>query len=78
MFIVNQDDQPATRTVKSDDPNYFISDGITVSPRAGIEVSHVCPDQIKRTIIHAYNEGWIKPFAVVTSEEYTWMSLRRK
>jgi len=71
-------DEPKTRTVKSDDPNYLISDGISVAPRAGIEIAQSCPENIRRSIVHAYNQGWIKPFAVVTAEEYTWMTLRRK
>lgn len=77
MFIT-EPREPATRTIKAGDPNYMISDGIMMTRRAGIEIDAMCPEHIRRAVIHAYNEGWIKPYSVVTAEEYTWMTLRRK
>jgi|CryBogDrversion2_5_1035270.scaffolds.fasta_scaffold03771_1 hypothetical protein len=70
--------EPTTRTIKAGDPNYMISDGLTLAQRAGIEIDPACPSAYKSIIIQAYNNGWLKPFSVVTAEEYTWMTLRRK
>jgi len=77
MFITEPKD-PVTRTIKADDPNYMISDGLTLTQRAGIEIDPRCPQHVASAIIQAYNAGYLKPFSVVTAEEYTWMTLRRK
>jgi hypothetical protein len=77
MFIT-EPREPETRTIKAGDPNYMISDGLMMTQRAGIEIDPKCPSSLATYIVQAYNAGFIKPFAVVTAEEYTWMTLRRK
>lgn len=77
MFIT-EPTEPITRIIKPGDPNFHISNGFTLSPRAGIDIAMKCPANYARIIVDCYDKGWITPFAVVTDEEYTWMTLRRK
>ncbi len=77
-MFVTEPREPETRTIKAGDPNYMISDGIMMTQRAGIEIDPRCPQHIASAIIQAYNAGFLKPYAVVTAQEYTWMTLKRK
>ena len=67
-----------TKVIKRSDQNFCISNGLSSSPRASINISQKCPQRIADIIIDAYNRGWIEPVATVTEEEYTWMTLRKK
>jgi hypothetical protein len=75
-FITTIED--TTKVIKRGDPNFLISNKLSYSPRASINVSQKCPQRIVDIIVDAYTRGWIEPVATVTEEEYTWMTLRRK
>ena len=46
------------REIRQGDYDFFISDGVKLSPRAYIEVSDVCPHNIKLAIHKAMADGY--------------------
>jgi hypothetical protein len=66
------------KTLKPKDPDFsFSPDGITLVPRAGIEISIKCPDNYFHVLQTCIDKGWIKPVAHIRDVEYT-MELLRK
>ena len=55
----------------------FSPNGITVVPRAAIEISQQCPENYRSLIAECLNQGWIKPVAYMREIEYT-MELLKK
>jgi len=55
----------------------FSPDGITVVPRAHVEILEQCPREIRDTINWALAKGWLQPVANMRDTEYT-MELLRK
>lgn len=76
MFTTNL--EPKTVTIKPNDPNYMISNGLNLTPRAHIDINPRCPTHYANLVAELYSSGMITPVAVVTDKEYTLMSLRRK
>lgn len=68
--------QSCVRSIKQGDPGFYIRDDITVTPRAGFEISRSCPVEYKSIIAQAINAGWIKPIANVTEQELMWITLK--
>jgi hypothetical protein len=69
--------QSQIRTLKPGDTNFVITDGLTQTNRAGIEISRRCPENYKDLIIECINHGWIKPVANVTERELIFMGLTK-
>ena len=66
------------RTLRPKDPDFsFSPDGITLVPRAGIEISTDCPDNYCQVLQTCINHGWLLPVAHIRDVEYT-MELLRK
>ena len=66
------------RTLKQNDPNFsFSPDGITLMPRAAIEISNRCPENYQSLIAECINHGWLQPVAHMRDEEYTWELLKK-
>ena len=66
------------RTLRPKDSDFsFSPDGITLVPRAGIEISINCPDNYFQVLQTCIDKGWIKPVAHIRDVEYT-MELLRK
>jgi hypothetical protein len=65
------------RTIRQGDDNFVIKDGLTVSPRAGFEISNSCPNEYKSILITAINAGWIKPVASVHERELLFIGLTK-
>jgi len=63
------------KTIRKDDPDYIIDNGIIMSPRAGFEISNDCPRQYKLMITEAIKNGWLKPVAYIKQSEFTWEKL---
>jgi len=63
------------RSIRQDDPDFQINNGIVVSPRAGFEISNKCPTQYKLMIIEALKNGWLQPIAYMKESEYVWEKL---
>ena len=60
------------KTIRKDDPNFTIINGIVMAPRAGFEISNDCPRQYKLMIIEAIKNGWLQPVAYMKESEYVW------
>ena len=55
----------------------FSPDGITVVPRAHVEILESCPAEIRDQINYALAKGWLQPVANMRDTEYT-MELLKK
>jgi hypothetical protein len=67
--------QSQIRTLRPGDRNFQIIDGLTMTSRAGFEISNSCPKEYKSILITAINAGWIKPVANLTERELIFMGL---
>ena len=63
------------KTIRKDDPDFTIDNGIIMAPRAGFEISNKCPSTYKLMIVEAINNGWLNPIAYMKESEYTWEKL---
>jgi hypothetical protein len=64
------------KKLKSGDSNFtFSHDGITLTPRAGLEISQRCPENYKNLILECINHDWIKPVAYMKDSEFIWEKL---
>jgi hypothetical protein len=63
------------KTIRQDDPDFIIDNGISIAPRAGIEISNDCPRQYKLMIIEAKKNGWLQSVAYMKESEYMWEKL---
>jgi hypothetical protein len=63
------------KTIRKDDPDFIIDNGIIMAPRAGFEISNDCPGQYKLMITEAIKNGWLKPVAYIKQSEFTWEKL---
>lgn len=64
------------RTLRPNDPNFILDDGIILSPRAGFEVSQQCPKEYKMILQECIRYGWIMPVANVYDHELTFDILK--
>ena len=69
--------QSQVRTIRQEDPNFTIQDGLTITPRAGFEISNNCPRQYKLMITEAIKNGWLQPIANLTERELIFMGLTK-
>lgn len=65
----------SVKEIEPSNPLFTIQGQFTVSKRAGIKIESSCPSHIASMISKAYDQGWIKPVAYVTDEEYMVMKL---
>jgi hypothetical protein len=65
------------RSIKSDNPNFYIHDKFTSTPRAGFEISQRCPENYISLIQECISHGWLKPVAHVTERELIFMGLTK-
>lgn len=61
--------QSKIRTIKQGDPLFTITEGFTLTPRAGFEISQQCPNEYRLIIQSCLMHGWLKPVAYITEEE---------
>lgn len=73
MTFVNNDTK--IRTIHQGDDDFYISDGVKISPRAYIEISDLCPANMSLTIQRAMADGYLKTVACVKEKEYVWEKL---
>lgn len=60
------------KTIRQSNPDFYIDNGITISPRAGLEISKQCPSNYASLIAECINHGWLKPIAYMKESEYVW------
>ena len=63
------------KTIRQNDPDFYIDNGITISPRAGLEISQRCPNNYIDVIRECLEQGWLKPIAYIKESEYIWEKL---
>jgi hypothetical protein len=63
------------KTIRQSDPDFYIDNGIVMSPRAGIEISQRCPSNYASLIQECIQHGWLKPVAYMKESEYVWEKL---
>ena len=63
------------KTIRKDDPDFIIINGIVMAPRAGFEISNDCPRQYKLMIMEAIKNGWLQPIAYMKESEFVWEQL---
>lgn len=64
------------KTIRKDDPDFYIDNGIAMAPRAAFEISNNCPRQYKSMIIEATKNGWLQPVAYMKDSEFMWEKLK--
>jgi hypothetical protein len=65
------------KSLRPGDPDFTMSDGIKLVPRAGFEFGKGCPVSHQLTIVECINNGWLKPIAYMKDSEYTWELLQK-
>jgi len=66
------------KMLKPGDNNFtFCPNGVTLVPRASLEISPNCPKDYAYIIQQAVQNGWLKPVANMRDPEYTMELLRQ-
>lgn len=75
-FIVANDNEKPILRLEKGMPHFQIDDGLMIANRATIELSKDCPGRYQDMIMHAYNQGWIKPVAYMYEHELMMTALK--
>jgi len=65
------------RTIRHNDDNFIIHDDMTMSPRAGFEISQRCPENYRDIIQECIGHGWLRPVAYMKDSELVWETLQQ-
>ena len=66
------------KTLRHNEADFVFSpDGITIVPRASLEIAQDCPYEYKLILAKCLDQGWLTPVAHMRDVEYT-MELLRK
>lgn len=57
------------KTIKPNNEQFIITDGIVQAPRAGFEISSRCPSEYRKILQECISYGWIMPVAHMTERE---------
>jgi hypothetical protein len=63
------------KEIQQGDPDFTMTDGIKLVPRAGLEISKNCPREYKLILVECINNGWLKPVSYIKESEYVWEKL---
>lgn len=76
-MIRSSNNNVSVKAIKQGDADFYFShDGITMTPRAGLEISSVCPEMMRRYIERAILDGYLKPVAYIREDEFMWEQLQ--
>ncbi len=64
-------------SIQQEDPTFKIVDGLTVWPRAMIEIVPQCPHEIRDQINFALAKGYLRLVANITERELIFMGLSK-
>ena len=64
------------KTIKRGDPEFNFINGFVIVPRADIEISGLCPVDMKMMIQRAILDGYLKVRVHVPDAEYAWEKLQ--
>lgn len=65
------------KTIRQSDPDFAITNGLLTTSRAGFEINQHCPDSYKYVLLECIQNGWIKPVAYMTQQEYFMEKLKK-
>jgi hypothetical protein len=65
-------------TVRPGDAQWYVSDGLTMAGRAGMELDKNCPKQVVRMLEQALVQGWIRPVAHIYDYEAVWDTMNKE
>lgn len=65
------------KAVRQGDPNFMLSDGMMMYPRAMLHITPECPEIVKSEIMWAVDNGYLKCVAYVQGKELTWQELTK-
>lgn len=65
------------KEIRQGDPNFMLSDGLMLIPRAMIHITPDCPQHVRETINWASTNGYLKTVAHVQGKELTWEALTK-
>lgn len=65
------------KEVRQGDPNFMLSDGMIMYPRAMMHITPECPVEVRSTIMRAVNAGHLKCVAYVQGKELTWQEMTK-
>jgi hypothetical protein len=60
------------KEIKQSDPDFTMTDGIKLVPRAAIKISQRCPSNYASLIQECMSHGWLKTVAYVKESDYVW------
>lgn len=76
-MITYSDNNATVKVIKQGERDFHFShDGITLTPRAGLEISPVCPTHMRSMIERALLDGYLKPVAYMRQDEFMWEQLQ--
>jgi hypothetical protein len=58
------------------DVMFMFQSGMTLVPRASLQVDTSCPPQYHDILVQAIQRGWITPVAHIQGKEATWARLK--
>jgi len=64
------------RTLREGDPMFHIVGNVTLTPRAGFEITEHCPNEYVSLVTQAIRNGWLKPIAYVRDDELMWDKIK--
>jgi hypothetical protein len=63
------------KILRRGDPDFSFRVGKVSCPRAGFEISQLCPKNYKDLILEGIRNGWINPVAYMKESEHVWEKL---
>jgi hypothetical protein len=51
------------RSIRSDDIDWLMDDGIKLVPRSALEITSECPEAYKQIIAECVHRGWLRTIA---------------
>jgi hypothetical protein len=76
-MISQSNNNTNVKVFKQGDTNFHFShDGITLTPRAGLDISPVCPAHMRSMIERAILDGYLRPVAYMREDEFMWEQLQ--
>lgn len=76
MFTISNNNA-TVKTIKQGEADFhFCHDGVTLTPRASLEISPVCPSQMRMMIERALVDGYLRPVAYMRQDEFMWEKLQ--
>lgn len=77
MIKISTQSNTLVRELHKDGKDFYFSAGPVVYPRAGFEISWMCPVSYQQMLMEAFEQGWIRPVAYMKESEYVWDQLQQ-